>query len=200
MKKFLMTVAIFAVLFTWSNFVEAKAFTNEQLDRVVDHITEHPASSPDNAKTLKLDAEQLKKNFNAEISPVINKAQAENDEIRKTMEKIFYIDEYIAYSSEIGKLYMNFFGDNSAVFGLTGKDDARFKALVCAYTTPENKNDNAVSLLVFVSFLRTVSPGIDVESFINDISTAQDKPFVRDGVKFTVAREDNLVVLTAVAE
>lgn len=200
MKEIFMAVAIFAILFAGANFVEAKSLTSEQFEKVADYIGRHPSSSPENTVTLKLDTEQFKQGFNAELKPILTSAKFDSDEVRQTMEKLFYIQDYKVFHSEIGNLYVNIFGDKAAILGVTGKDDAHFKTMCCTYAAPENREENTLSSLVLVSFVRTLLPGIEFESFMKDLSSSQGKPFTRDGIKFSLGKEDNLVVLTAVAE
>lgn len=198
MKIFLMVSVIVLVLTAQIREVSAVAFTHEQLDKIVDYLSQNPATTPENTATLKLDAAQLKDSFNAALEPILSKAQFESDEEREIMEKLFYIKEFQIFESDEGNLYMNVFGDSVAIFGVTGTDNSRFKLLSCAYTMPETQNDNTLSSLVLASFVQSLLPTTDVETFLRELSSEQSGNVNRDGVKFSLGRDGNLILLSAV--
>lgn len=200
MKEFFMMLAVVAVILVFNNFAEAKALTHENIDTVMNYMGQHPAAQPESTKVLNVDAAQLKSRYNANLEPILTQAQFDNEETRAAMEKLFYIEDFQVFNAEEASLYMNVFGDSVAILGVTSNDDPRFKMLTCSYTMPENKNDDTLSSLILVSFVKSIIPVADVESFLREVTGAQAAGLVRDGVKFNVGRDGDLIVVTAVAE
>ena len=200
MKEFFMTLAVVMVVLACSSFAEAKALTNEHIDTVMNYIGQHPSAQPESTKVLNIDAAQLKSRFNAELEPILSQTQFDSDETRAVMEKLFYIEEFQVFNAEDASLYMNVFGDSVTIIGVTSNNDPRFKILTCVYTMPETKNDDTMSSLILVSFVKSILPVTDVESFLREVTAAQSAGLTRDGVKFNVGRDGDLIVVTAVAE
>lgn len=198
MKRIIMALTVVAVLLTWSNLTTATSLTHEQLDELVDHIGQNPATTSANTSTLNVDIDSLQKDFNADISSILAQAQFENDEQREVMEKLFLIKDYQIFAAEDGKIFMNAFGNSVVIIGVTGNGDDRFKLLACAFTTPENQDDMTLSSLILASFVKVILPDADPEQFLNELFSAQSSDLVRDGIHFTVEQNGNLNILTAV--
>ena len=158
MKKIFLTLVTAAVLFAFGGFVEAAPFTQEQVDKLMDSVNKNPAASPANKSLLMLTPAQFKTNFNTELRPVLNQAQYDSDDERALMEQIFLIKDFQVFEAEGGLFYLNVFGNNTAVFGVTGNDNNRFKLLNCAYTKPENPGEEMVSSMVLLAFVTVVAP------------------------------------------
>lgn len=200
MKRLLMTLAVVVVL-TVANVSEAAGFTHEQLDKILAHIEQNPAVSPANTATLKLDIAQLQSKFNAELEPMFNEVQFDSDEEREVMEKLFLIKDYKTFEADNeGKVFLNVFGNSVAIFGVLGNSNDRFKLLTCACTKPDNQNEMTVSSIVLASFVKVILPNADPEKFLNELSAAKEGNVIRNGMKFTLTRDDGFMLVTAVKE
>lgn len=200
LKEFFTVFAIVAAIIFCNNFVEAAAFNQEHVDKLLDYVDQNPATASANKSTLTIDAEQFKKSFNAEMNPVIAQTKFNNDEEREVMEKIFLIDEFQVFEEEDDKFYLNIFGNSVSVFGVTGNDAPNFKLLACAYIAPENKGEMAISSLVLVSFVKVLVPDANPETFLRELSDNQSGNTVRNGIKFSAKRDGDLIMLSAVKE
>ena len=200
MKKIFMALAIVAIFFAWSNNVSAAPFTQEQVDKIMNYVDQNPAASPENTSALNLTPAQLQTNFNAELKPVFDKTQFENDEERAAMEKIFLIQDFQVFDTEAGKFYLNIFGDGVAVFGLTGNNDDRFKLASCAYTNPETQGEKVLSSLVLLTFVKTVAPEENPQTLLETLAAEQSGSLTRSGIKFSAVKDGNLILLSAVAD
>ena len=198
MKKLFTALTIAAVLFLFGGFVEAAPFTQEQVDKLMNSVNQNPAASPDNKSLLMLTPAQFKTNFNTELRPVLNKAEYNNDEERALMENIFLIKDYQVFEAEGGLFFLNVFGNNTAVFGVTGNDNNRFKLLNCAYTKPENPGEEMVSSMVLMAFVTVVAPEENPQQVLKDLGAEESGTLTRGGVKFTAAKDGDLILLSAV--
>lgn len=201
MMKIFMALAIaLFVLTAQVGKVSAAGFTHEQLDKVVDYLGQHPATSLDNAATFKLNVNQLQKNFNAELEPMLKQAPFDNDEQREVMETLFLIKDYKIFEADEGKVFLNVFGNSVAIFGVMGKGNDNFKLLTCAYTVPENKNEMTLSSLILASFVKVILPKADPEQFLHELANEQSGNVIRDGVKFTLNHDDGFILVSAAKE
>ena len=198
MKKIFLTLVTAAVLFAFGGFVEAAPFTQEQVDKLMDSVNKNPAASPANKSLLMLTPAQFKTNFNTELRPVLNQAQYDSDDERALMEQIFLIKDFQVFEAEGGLFYLNVFGNNTAVFGVTGNDNNRFKLLNCAYTKPENPGEEMVSSMVLLAFVTVVAPEENPQQLLKDLGAEESGTLIRGGVKFTASTDgDGLVLLSA---
>lgn len=198
MKKIFLTLITAAVLFAFGGFVEAAAFTQEQVDKLMSQVGNNPAASPDNKSLLMITPAQFKKNFNNELRPVISQAKYDNDEERVLMEQVFLIQDYQVFEATGGLFYLNVFGNSTAVFGVTGNDNNRFKLLNCAYTKPENPGEEMISSMVLMAFVTVVAPEENPQQLLKDLGAEESGTLIRGGVKFTAARDGDLVLVSAV--
>ena len=199
MKKIFLTLVTAAVLFAFGGFVEAAPFTQEQVDKLMNSVNQNPAASPDNKSLLMLTPAQFKTNFNTELRPVISQAKYDNDDERALMEQIFLIKDYTVFEAEGGLFYLNVFGNNTAIFGVTGNDSNRFKLLNCAYTKPENPGEEMVSSMVLLAFVTVVAPEENPQQLLKDLGAEESGTLIRGGVKFSASTDgDGLVLLSAV--
>lgn len=199
MRKIFIALAVVAIFFAWSNTVSAAVFTQEQVDKIVDYVEQNPAASPENTSTLNLTPAQLQEKFNAELKPVLDKTQFENDEERATMEKIFLIQDFQLFEEEVGKFYLNIFGDGVAILGMTGNNDDNFKLASCAYINPETQGEKVLSSLVLLSFVKAVAPEENPQNLLETLAAEQSGTLTRNGVKFSTVKDGNLILLSAVA-
>lgn len=195
-----MALAVVAIFFAWSNNVSAAVFTQEQVDKIMNYVEQNPAASPENTSVLKLTPAQFQTNFNAELKPVLDKTQFENDEERATMEKVFLIQDFQIFDSEGGKFYLNIFGDGVAILGMTGNNDDNLKLAICSYINPETQGEKVLSSLVLMSFVKSVAPEENPQTLLEAIAAEKSGTLTRNGIKFSAVRDGNLILLSAVAE
>lgn len=200
MKKIFMALALVAIFFVWSNNVSAAVFSQEQVDKIMNYVDQNPAASAQNTSVLKLTPAQLKEKFNAELKPVLDKTQFENDEERTTMEKVFLIQDFQIFEEEGGKFYLNIFGDSVAILGMTGNNDDNFKLASCAYINPETQGEKVLSSLVLFSFVKSVAPEENPQTLLETLAAEQSGSLTRNGIKFSAVKDGNLILLSAVAE
>lgn len=198
LKKIFMTAAIVAIFFAWSGLVEAAGFTQEQVDKIMASVNQNPASSPENKLTLNLTPAQLQTSFNAEVKPILDKTQFDNDEERAMMEKIFLIQDFQVFESDAGKFYMNVFGNNAAIFGVSGNDNDGLKLATCAYANPETNAEKTLSSVILFSFVKVVAPAENPQTLLESLAAEQTGTLIRNGIKFSAARDGDLILLSAV--
>lgn len=171
-------------------------FTSEQIDKMM-MFTEQNFS--ENALPLPIKFDDLKNVFNAKMQVFLDKCPFSNAEEAEVMETLFLIKDFCqVHESEEGKFFFNVFGDRTAILGMSSPDDDRFKLLICAYTTPETKDENTLSSIVLANFVNILLPNVDAENFLRQLSAFITKTL--DGVKFTIAADDKLIFVTAKAE
>lgn len=171
------------------------SITNEQIDTIFEHIGQNPAIAPENSLTLKITAYSMQNDFNTAIRPFLDKAQFEYD-LREIMEQLFLIREWNIFAEGGIKFFMNLFGDSVAIFGVMADDDNQFKLLSCVYITPTTKNEEILASLVLVSFVKVLLPTVDAEKFLRGLTGN----VTRDGIEFSLAADDGLTFVTAVAQ
>ena len=198
MKKIFLTLAIVASLFAFGGEGAAAAFTQAQVEKLMSYVDQHPAASPENTAALPVTAAQFKTNFNAEIKPVLDQAQFNSADDRAVMEKLFLIQDFQVSEGSGGKFYLNVFGDSVAIFGVTGNDSNRFKLAACSYTKPENQGDETLSSLVLLAFTKVIAPDENPQELLKALAAEESGTLTRNDVKFTAARDGDLVLLSAV--
>ena len=139
----------------------------------------------------------FRKNFNADVKSVLDKAQFDSAEDREIMEKIFLIQDFQVYESNDGKFYLNVFGNRVAIFGVTANDNNRFKFVSCAYTMPENQDEKSLSSLILVTFAKAVALNENPQALLSDLAAAQSSTLTRNGVTFSAVRDNDLILLSA---
>ena len=195
MKAILAALAV--VLILAGSHVEAAEFTHEQIDKIMAYVNQNPAASPENTATLPLTPTMFRKNFNADVKSVLDKAQFDSAEDREIMEKIFLIQDFQVYESNDGKFYLNVFGNRVAIFGVTANDNNRFKFVSCAYTMPENQDEKSLSSLILVTFAKAVALNENPQALLSDLAAAQSSTLTRNGVTFSAVRDNDLILLSA---
>ncbi|MBR0061248.1 MAG: hypothetical protein IJP68_07175 [Selenomonadaceae bacterium] len=191
MKKFL----IAALILLMTAQVEAVPFTREQVDRIFLEIESNASTS-----TLKLNVETLKEQFNGQITPILQETMGTEDV--SAMAHLFLIKEYKVFSKPDGDIFANIFGDyRVALVGLSEPNGGNFKTLSLYYTTPEEKDDSIFTIWLLTAFVKSISPEVDVETLMNELTAENSPGFVVKGdIKFSIAEDGNLNFLTATAQ
>ena len=168
-------------------------FTSEQINTLMKFVDENFSA---NATPLPIDFDALQKNFNAEMKTVLNQCRFSDAEETAVMEKLFLIGDFLqVFELPSGKFFFNLFGERTAILGASGTGDNRFKILVCAYTVPETNEENILSSMILVGFVKVLLPAVDAEKFLRELSASGKK--ISGGVNFSISSEDNITFVTA---
>lgn len=188
-------VLIAALILLMTAQVEAVPFTREQVDRIFLEIESNASTS-----TLKLNVETLKEQFNGQITPILQETMGTEDV--SAMAHLFLIKEYKVFSKPDGDIFANIFGDyRVALVGLSEPNGGNFKTLSLYYTTPEEKDDSIFTIWLLTAFVKSISPEVDVETLMNELTAENSPGFVVKGdIKFSIAEDGNLNFLTATAQ
>lgn len=170
--------------------------SDEQIDIILSAL-ENNSDAAEEARSLPLAAEKLRREFNAQLEPLLKRSLGDNAELLAIMAKLFLMNDVKILPAEKADLFVNIFGDSVAIFGVTPHGGGDFKLLTCAYTVPQDKRETLTVNLVLSSFIKVLAPSVDVQALTQTSPTAS---FVKDGVKFSATSHENLIMLTAVAE
>ena len=188
-KKFLAALTV-ALILTGSN-VEAAEFTQAQLDKIFLNVGQVKSSA-----TFNLNADMLKEKFNGIITPILKEATGSDDV--SAMAHLFLIKDYKVFEGADGNTFANVFGDyRVALVGATAAG-GNFKSLTLCYTTPENSDESIFTIWLLTAFVKSIAPEANPQTLMNDLTAENSSnSVVADGVKFSIAEEDNLNILTA---
>ncbi len=193
MKKFLTALLVLLIM---SAQVEAIPFSKDQLDRIFVDI-----ESAENTSTLNLNVETLKEKFNGLITPILQETMQTNDV--SAMEHLFLINDKDSktFSKPNGDIFANIFGDyRVALVGATNSN-GNFKILSLYYTSPEEKDESLFTVWLLTAFVKSISPDVDPQTLMNELTAENSSSStVKGNVKFSIASEGNLNVLTATAQ
>lgn len=191
-KKFLAALTV-ALILTGSN-VEAAEFTQAQLDKIFFNVGQVESSA-----TFNLNADTLKEKFNGIITPILKEATGSDDV--SAMAHLFLIKDYKVFEGADGNTFANVFGDyRVALVGATAAGD-NFKSLTLCYTTPENSDESIFTIWLLTAFVKSIAPEANPQTLMNDLTAENSSgSVVASGVKFSIAEDENLNILTAVAQ
>jgi len=194
MKKFLAALTV-AFILASSNFAEAIPFSRTQLDKIFFEVEQIPAPN----STFDLNAETLKEKFNGIITPILKDAVGTDN--LSAIEHLFLIKNYKIFSKPTGDIFANMFGDYRVAIIGTGATGENFKVLNFYYTTPEEKDESIFTVWLLTAFVKSIAPEVNPQTLMNDLTAENSSgSVVAGGVKFSVASEGNLNVLTAIRE
>ncbi len=193
MKRFFMALTIFLAI---SAQVEAVPFSREQVDRIFIDI-----EAAENISTLNFNVATLKNNFNAIMTPILQQTMGTDD--ISAMEHLFLINDKDSktFSKPNGDIFANIFGDyRVALVGATNSN-GNFKILSLYYTSPEEKDESLFTVWLLTAFVKSISPDVDPQTLMNELTAENSSSStVKGNVKFSIASEGNLNVLTATAQ
>lgn len=193
MKKIL-TALIVSLIICASVKVEAAQFAEEQFSEMLSVTAQKSAAE---SKALALDTATFQKNFNAFMTTFIKESNAGDD--TPTLEEIFLIREPLILQTDTGNFLAKDFMNRIAVVGSV-EANGNLKTLNFFSTPAENKNEMVVTILVFQAFTQGISPELDVKELLGELEKNPGAPVTRSGIKFSVSKQGNLEVITAVAE
>lgn len=190
MKKFLAALTV-ALILTGGN-VEAAEFTQAQLDKIFLNVGQVESSS-----TLNLNADTLKEKFNGLITPILKEATGSDDV--SAMAHLFLIKDYKIFSSADGDTFANVFGDyRVALVGKTATAGGNFKSLSLCYATPEDSDEAIFTIWHLTAFVKSIAPEVNPQTLMNELTAENSSgTVVASGVKFSIAEDGNLNILTA---
>lgn len=168
--------------------------TREQVDEITAAFER--LNLADIPSTLPLNAETLQKRFNARINSFLEPAPLDEESLA-LMHKLLLIDEYKTFTDTGKDFFFNLFGDTIGLFAY-GYSGDNFKIVRLCFTVPDNQRESQTLNLVFDAFTKSFLPESDGEEFISALKTKPE--VVRDGVKFSLTQNDNLLTVTAVGE
>lgn len=188
MKIFLMA-SVMALMLTAQ--VEAAEFTSEQLDKIFLDVNQVESSA-----TFNFDAETLKTKFNGIITPILKEATGSDDV--SAMSHLFLIKDYQIFN---GDTFANIFGDYRVALVGTCAAGGNFKNLSLYYTTPEDSDESIFTIWLLTAFVKSIAPAVNPQTLMNELTSNNTLGSVTsDGVKFSIAEDGNLNVLTAVKQ
>lgn len=193
MKKFLSAVAV-ALILAGGN-VEAAEFTQAQLDKIFLNVGQVEGSA-----TLNLNADTLKEKFNGLITPILKEATGSDDV--SAMAHLFLIKDYKIFSGADGDTFANVFGDyRVALVGKTAAAGGNFKSLCLCYSTPEDSDEAIFTIWHLTAFVKSIAPEVNPQTLMNELTAENSSgTVVTGGVKFSIAEDDNLNILTATVQ
>lgn len=188
MKKFFTALTVALML---AVNVEAAEFTQAQLDKIF-----MDAGQVASSDTLNMNAATLKDEYNGRITAILKEATG-NDDV-SSMAHLFLIKDYKIFSGADGDTFANVFGDYRVALVGTGEKDDNFKSLSMCYTTPEDSDEAIFTIWHLTAFVKSLAPDVNVQTLMNDL-TAENASgtVVAGGVKFSIAEDGNLNILTA---
>ena len=193
MKRFLMALAIFLMM---SAQVGAAPFSREQVDKIFIDV-----QSSENTSTLNLNAETLKEKFNGIMTPILQETMGTDDV--SSMEHLFLINDKDSkiFNQPDGDTFANIFGDYRVALVGASVPNGNFKILSMYYTTPEGDDESIFTIWLLTAFVKSISPEVDVQVLMNELTAENSSGVViKDGLKFSIAEDGNLNVLTATAQ
>ena len=189
MRKFILALTV-ALLLTVGD-VEAAEFTQAQLDKIFLNV-----GQVENTATFDLNAETLKEKFNGIITPIIKEATGSDDV--SAMAHLVLIKNYKIFNGADGDTFANVFEDYRGALVGVSSANGNFKSLSFCYTTPENSDEAIFTIWLLTAFVRSISPDVNPQTLMNDLTAANSSgTVVAGGVKFLIAEDGNLNILTA---
>lgn len=192
MKKFLIALAIFLI----TAQVEAVPFSREQVDRIFIDI-----EAAENTSTLNLNVATLKENFNRIVTSILQQTMGTDDV--SAMEHLFLINDKDSkiFNKPDGDTFANIFGDYRVALVGASVPNGNFKILNLYYTTPEEKDESIFTIWLLNAFVKSFSPEIDVQALMNELTAENSTGTAfKAGIKFSIASDGNLNILTATAQ
>lgn len=182
------------LILTGSHFAECAEFTREQVARMISITVNNPVAK---TSTLPFDIATFKKNYNDFMTNFIAGTSAGTDAFM--MKKIFLIDDLKIADTDGGKIFAKNFLNKVVIVGLSDTKD-KVKVLNIFATPFEDKNDALFNVLVLQAFVAGITPGFDATALLEEIHRSPNEYAIKNGVKYCVGREDDLNVLTAIAQ
>jgi len=189
---------IFAAMFALMlmvGHVEAADFTPAQVDKIFELTVNNPAVAADAA--LPFDAATFQQNYNAFMMNFI--VDVGTSEEISVLQKIFLLNGATVTLHDEGTVFTKNFLNRAAIVGLSDSN-GRLKVLNLFAVQVEGRDDALFHALILQAFIRAVTPDFDSTSLLRAVKKNPAAPVVHNGISYTITRDENLNIVTAVAE
>lgn len=194
MKKFLAAIIIGLIICTGIK-VEAAEFTQEQFNKMLSISTQ--TLNAEN-KNLSLDAATFQKNFNDFMTNFIKETDAKDNDA-KNLEEIFLIKEPMIVQTDAGNFLAKNFMNRVAIVGLL--DANGYLRNINFFTIQtQDKDEVMIPVLILEAFAKSISPDLSASTLMEDFEKNKNAPIVKNGIKFSIATDENINFITSIAE
>ena len=196
MKKIFTALAVALILIA-GNLSEAAEITREQSDKIIRDFQKTAYNS-----TLAIDTESFMTQFNWYIVPIVQDG-LDKDDISE-VEHLFIIDNCETLNADGGNIYSKIFGYRGAMLVCmsSGEDEHDpLKAVNFCYATPKTKEESIYTIWLLKAFVGSISTDIDVQNLMSELTAENSSgSVIKGGVKFSIAEDGDLNILTASAQ
>ena len=194
MKKFLAAIIIGLIICAGIN-VEAAEFTQEQFNKMLS-ISAQTLNAEN--KNLSLDAATFQKNFNDFMTNFIKETDAKDNDA-KNLEEIFLIKEPMIVQTDAGNFLAKNFMNRVAIVGLLDANGSLRNINFFTIQT-QDKDEVMVPVLILEAFAKSISPDLSASALMEDFEKNKNAPIVKNGIKFSIATDENINFITSIAE
>jgi len=194
MKKFFMSLLVGLIICTGIK-VEAAEFTQEQFNKMLSISTQ--TLNAEN-KNLSLDAATFQKNFNDFMTNFIKETDAKDNDA-KNLEEIFLIKEPMIVQTDAGNFLAKNFMNRVAIVGLLDANGSLRNINFFTIQT-QDKDEVMVPVLILEAFAKSISPDLSASALMEDFEKNKNAPIVKNGIKFSIATDENINFITSIAE
>ncbi len=194
MKKFLAAIIVGLIICAGIK-VEAAEFTQEQFNKMLSISTQ--TLNAEN-KNLSLDAATFQKNFNDFMTNFIKETDAKDNDA-KNLEEIFLIKEPMIVQTDAGNFLAKNFMNRVAIVGLLDANGSLRNINFFTIQT-QDKDEVMVPVLILEAFAKSISPDLSASALMEDFEKNKNAPIVKNGIKFSIATDENINFITSIAE
>ena len=194
MKKFLAAIIVGLIICAGIK-VEAAEFTQEQFNKMLSISTQ--TLNAEN-KNLSLDAATFQKNFNDFMTNFIKETDAKDNDA-KNLEEIFLIKEPMIVQTDAGDFLAKNFMNRVAIVGLLDANGSLRNINFFTIQT-QDKDEVMVPVLILEAFAKSISPDLSASALMEDFEKNKNAPIVKNGIKFSIATDENINFITSIAE
>ena len=194
MKKFFMSLLVGLIICAGIK-VEAAEFTQEQFNKMLSISTQ--TLNAEN-KNLSLDAATFQKNFNDFMTNFIKETDAKDNDA-KNLEEIFLIKEPMIVQTDAGNFLAKNFMNRVAIVGLLDANGSLRNINFFTIQT-QDKDEVMIPVLILEAFAKSISPDLSASALMEDFEKNKNAPIVKNGIKFSIATDENINFITSIAE
>ena len=194
MKKFLAAIIVGLIICAGIK-VEAAEFTQEQFNKMLSISTQ--TLNAEN-KNLSLDAATFQKNFNDFMTNFIKETDAKDNDA-KNLEEIFLIKEPMIVQTDAGNFLAKNFMNRVAIVGLLDANGSLRNINFFTIQT-QDKDEVMIPVLILEAFAKSISPDLSASALMEDFEKNKNAPIVKNGIKFSIATDENINFITSIAE
>lgn len=194
MKKFLAAIIVGLIICAGIK-VEAAEFTQEQFNKMLS-ISAQTLNAEN--KNLSLDAATFQKNFNDFMTNFIKETDAKDNDA-KNLEEIFLIKEPMIVQTDAGNFLAKNFMNRVAIVGLLDANGSLRNINFFTIQT-QDKDEVMVPVLILEALAKSISPDLSASTLMEDFEKNKNAPIVKNGIKFSIATDENINFITSIAE